>query len=92
MAEMPGMEDRSGLDSDLVMNRCPATNRFGGGHMGLYRATRVGEAGMLVNHGGSAFPVEAAPETVPSHGYALVIGDALCGLRSARRPSDAGEM
>lgn len=100
MTEMLGMYDRSGLDFGLVMDRCLAGKRFGGSRMGFNRVRQVGEAGMRVNHGGSAFPVGARldgdddgtclPDAVPPHRLASVVDIARGDIHSARRPSATG--
>ncbi len=67
----------SGNDMGPAPDRHVVALRYGGHRVGLYRVKQVGEAGMLLNHGGISFPV----------GTQLDVEDFSCPVRDARAPT-----
>lgn len=91
---MVGIQDtqaRSGNPSVSGQNRSFVAIRFGGRRVGLYRVKRVGEVGLLLNHGGISFPVgtrlvvedvqHLLPHPGPGHLSATVVDNTSQGLR-----------
>jgi hypothetical protein len=75
--------------------------RYGGRHIGLYRVKQVGEAGMVLKHGGISFPVGTAldvediqhllPDGVSPRAAATVIDNTPGGLSLAWRGAREAE-
>ncbi len=57
MTQIQGKVVRPGQGSVRELDRSIVALRFGGRRVGLYRVKQVGEAGMLLTHGGISFPV-----------------------------------
>lgn len=103
MTGIQGNHGRLGPSKGHGMDRCLVAVRYGGHRIGLYQVKQVGEAGMLLNHGGISFPVGTrldveedlqpiAPDAIPSLRSATVVGNTPSGLRLAWCHVDAGKV
>ena len=97
-----GMDARAEGPPARSMDRSVVAIRYGGRRIGLYRVKQVGEAGMLLNHGGISFPVgtrldvEEFHQLVPATGYhrlsATVVDNNTSGIRLAWSHAKTGEI
>lgn len=100
MAEIQGSHGRTGT-GPYMKGRSIVAIRFGGRRIGLYRVKQVGEAGMLLNHGGISFPVgtqldvedvrRSAPDSAAAIQAATVVDNTPGGLSLVWRARQAGD-
>ncbi|MEW5787830.1 MAG: hypothetical protein AB1899_08240 [Pseudomonadota bacterium] len=102
MIEIRDCQERSVTVPDGGAPRPLVAVRYSGRKVGLYRVKRVGEVGLLLNHGGISFPVGTRLEVddiqrlLPPGGLgrlsAMVVDNSPLGLRLVWCDKDSGEI